>query len=187
LKRSLLVLSLLAVAGVATGLTFGVNAPLDEFQGIFQKIMYVHVPSAWLAYLSFAVVLVAGIGYLVTKRHSWDRVAASSAEMGVFFTGVALITGMLWGRPVWGTFWDWGDARLVLTALMFIVYLGYLALRRSISNPDISESSRSSRFRSSTCPSHGSVPCTRLRRSCDLRRSKAWERQRSTLPCFARS
>ena len=137
MKRSLLVLSLLAVAGVATGLTFGINAPLDEFQGIFQKIMYVHVPSAWLAYLSFAVVLVAGIGYLVTKRHSWDRVAASSAEMGVFFTGVALITGMLWGRPVWGTFWDWGDARLVLTALMFIVYLGYLALRRSISDPDV--------------------------------------------------
>jgi len=136
LKRSLTILTGLSIAGVATGLAFGISAPLDEFQGIFQKIMYVHVPSAWLAYLSFGVVLVAGIGYLVTKRHSWDRVAAGSAEMGVFFTGIALITGMLYGRPVWGTFWDWGDARLVLTALMFIVYLGYLALRRGISDPD---------------------------------------------------
>jgi heme exporter protein C len=136
LKRSVQTLSILAIAGVAAGLTFGITAPQDEFQGIFQKIMYVHVPSAWLAYLSFAVVLVAGIGYLVTKRHSWDRVAASSAEMGVFFTGTALITGMLWGRPVWGTFWDWGDARLVLTALMFVVYLGYLALRRGIADPE---------------------------------------------------
>ncbi|NIA25767.1 MAG: cytochrome C biogenesis protein [Gammaproteobacteria bacterium] len=130
-------LSALAIIGVAVGLTFGITAPIDEFQGIFQKIMYVHVPSAWLAYLSFAVVLIAGIGYLVTKKHSWDRVAASSAEMGVFFTGTALITGMLWGRPVWGTFWDWGDARLVLTALTFIIYLGYLALRRSIADPEM--------------------------------------------------
>ncbi len=136
MKRSLTTLSVLALLGVGAGLYFGITAPLDEFQGVFQKIMYVHVPSAWLAYLSFGVVLVAGIGYLATKKHSWDRVAASSAEMGVFFTGVALITGMLWGRPVWGAFWDWGDARLVLTALMFIVYLGYLALRRSISDPD---------------------------------------------------
>jgi len=136
LKRSVQILSALAVIGVAVGLTFGITAPIDEFQGIFQKIMYVHVPSAWLAFLSFGVVLVAGIGYLATKNHSWDRVAASSAEMGVFFTGTALITGMLWGRPVWGTFWDWGDARLVLTALTFIVYLGYLALRRSITDPE---------------------------------------------------
>ncbi|GBD84616.1 heme exporter protein C [bacterium BMS3Abin02] len=136
MKRSVQILSALAVVGVAVGLTFGITAPIDEFQGIFQKIMYVHVPSAWLAFVSFGVVLVAGIGYLVTKKHSWDRVAASSAEMGVFFTATALITGMLWGRPVWGTFWDWGDARLVLTALILVTYLGYLALRRSIADPD---------------------------------------------------
>lgn len=136
MKRSVQTLTALAILGIATGLAFGITAPVDEFQGVFQKIMYVHVPSAWLAYLSFGVVLVAGIGYLVTKKYSWDRVAASSAEMGVFFTGTALITGMLWGRPVWGTFWDWGDARLVLTALTFIIYLGYLALRRSVADPE---------------------------------------------------
>lgn len=137
MKRSVQILTALTVVAVGVGLTFGITAPIDEFQGVFQKIMYVHVPSAWLAYLSFGVVLVGSIGYLVSKRIIWDQVAASSAEMGVFFTGTALVTGMLWGRPVWGTFWDWGDARLVLTALTFIIYLGYLALRRSIMSPEL--------------------------------------------------
>lgn len=135
MKRTLTGLTTLAIVGVAVGFTFAMTAPIDAYQGIFQKTMYVHVPSAWLAYISFAVTLIASIGYLARKNLPWDRVAASSAEMGVFFTGLALMTGMIWGRPVWGTFWDWGDARLVLTALMFIVYLGYLALRRSIPDP----------------------------------------------------
>jgi heme exporter protein C len=65
----------------------------------------------------------------------FDRVAESSVSIGVFFTALALMTGMIWGHPVWGTFWDWGDARMMTTALMFFVYLGYLALRRSIPDP----------------------------------------------------
>jgi heme exporter protein C len=105
-------------------------------QGDLQRIMYVHVPSAWLAYLAFTVTLVGSVAYLTTSRMRWDRLAASSAELGVVFTGLALATGMIWGKPVWGVWWTW-DARLVLTAIMFFVYLGYLALRRSMPEPQV--------------------------------------------------
>ncbi len=98
--------------------------------------MYVHVPSAWLAYLSFTVTLVASVAYLRVRSLRWDRLAGASAEVGLVFTGLALTTGMIWGKPVWGVWWTW-DARLVLTAVMFFVYLGYLALRRSFEDPQI--------------------------------------------------
>jgi heme exporter protein C len=135
-SRSYLVLSGAAVIALATGFAFGMAAPPERIQGEFAKIMFVHVPSAWLAFLSFAVTAIAGIAWLVTRSARWDRIAASSAEVGVFFTALALLTGMIWGYPVWGTFWDWSDARLMSTAIMFFVYLGYLALRRSIPDPE---------------------------------------------------
>jgi heme exporter protein C len=117
-----------------TALVAGLVVPPDAVQGDLQRIMYVHVPSAWLAYLAFAVTLIASVAYLVTKRLEWDRRAGASAEVGVVFTGLALATGMIWGKPVWGVWWTW-DARLVLTAAMFFVYLAYLALRRSVDDP----------------------------------------------------
>lgn len=120
---------------LAVGFFFGGQAPLDELQGEYTRIMYVHVPSAWLAYLSFLVTLVASILWLARRKPVFDRVAESSVSVGVFFTALALMTGMIWGYPVWGTFWDWGDARMMTTALMFFVYVGYLALRRSIPDP----------------------------------------------------
>ncbi|MEX1208896.1 MAG: cytochrome c biogenesis protein CcsA [Acidimicrobiia bacterium] len=127
----------IAAAGtMLTALVAGLVVPPDAVQGDLQRIMYVHVPSAWLAYLAFAVTLIASVAHLVTKRLDWDRRAGASAEVGVVFTGLALATGMIWGKPVWGVWWTW-DARLVLTAAMFFVYLAYLALRRSVDDPVI--------------------------------------------------
>jgi heme exporter protein C len=92
--------------------------------------MYVHVPSAWLAYLAFFVTMGASAMYLWTRDLTWDHRAAASAEIGVVFTGMAIGLGMIWAKPTWGVWWTW-DARLTLTAIMFFVYLGYLALRRT--------------------------------------------------------
>jgi len=113
---------------------FAMVSPSDAVQGNLVRIMYVHVPAAWLAYLAFSVTLFGSIGYLVSKRLTWDRLAASSAEVGVYFTGLTLALGMIWGKPTWGVWWTW-DARLTLTAIMFFVYLGYLAVRRMTSDP----------------------------------------------------
>ncbi len=123
------------MAAAASGLWLALTSSPDAFQGDFVRIMYVHVPAAWLAFLAFGVTALGSVGWLVRKTERWDRMAASSAELGVIFTAVALFTGSLWGRPVWGTYWDWGDARMASTALMFFVYLGYLALRRAALDP----------------------------------------------------
>ncbi len=119
---------------VAVALTLAMISPADAVQGDLVRIMYVHVPAAWLAYLAFAVTLVCSAGYLFTKNLRWDRLAASSAEIGVYFTGLAIALGMIWARPTWGVWWTW-DARLTLTAIMFFVYVGYLALRRTTADP----------------------------------------------------
>ncbi len=111
-----------------------VIAPPDALQGDVQRLMYVHVPAAWLAYLAFFVVFVASVGYLVKKHLAWDRVAHASAEIGVLFTGLAIALGSLWGKPVWGVWWTW-DPRLTTTAILLLVYLGYLAVRRLPDSP----------------------------------------------------
>jgi heme exporter protein C len=131
-ERTLGVASLVALA-VSAVLSL-VVAPPDAVQGEVQRIMYVHVPAAWLAYLSFFVVFVASIAYLRTKKTRWDRVAAASAEIGVLFTALAIALGMLWGKPVWGTWWTW-DPRLTTTAVLLLIYIGYLAVRRITDNP----------------------------------------------------
>lgn len=134
--KALKTLALISAAGMFAGLVaiFFV-VPTEEFQGIVQKIFYVHVPSAWVAYLAFAVVLVSSISYLRTGMDRWDQIAHASAETGVLFTGLTLLTGMLWGRPVWGTYWVW-DPRLTLTLVLFLIYLGYLSFRRMSTGPD---------------------------------------------------
>jgi heme exporter protein C len=124
-----------AAIGVAAGLWLAFTSSPDVFQGDYVRIMYVHVPGSWLAFLAFGVTALGSLGWLVTKRMGFDRMAEASAEIGVLFTAISLFTGMLWGYPVWGTFWDWGDPRMASTALMFFVYLGYLALRRAIADP----------------------------------------------------
>lgn len=135
-NRALLpTLSIASALAIGYGLWSAVVSPPDVFQGDLVRIMYVHVPSAWLAFLAFGVTALGSVMWLARKRLAWDRLAAASAEIGVLFTAIALFTGMLWGKPVWGTFWDWGDARMASTALMFFVYLGYLALRRTAPDP----------------------------------------------------
>jgi heme exporter protein C len=119
------------VAGVAVVATF-VRAmfftPLEVMQGAAQKIFYVHAPAAWVAFLAFGLVAVASALYLWLKDDRLDRFAESSAEVGVVFTTVVMITGPIWGRPVWNTWWTW-DARLSLTLILWFIYLGYLVLR----------------------------------------------------------
>jgi len=109
-----------------------VVAPADALQGDAQRLMYIHVPAAWLAYLAFFVTAVASALWLWprTRSTAWDLLAGASAEVGVLFTALTLVLGSLWGRPIWGTWWEW-DARLTTTAVLFFLYLGYLALRRT--------------------------------------------------------
>lgn len=123
---------LLPVAALVTtfaGVVVAFTAPPDDLQGQLQRLMYVHVPAAWLAYASFGLTLIGSVGWLWRRDLRYDRLAEASAEAGVFFTGLAIVLGSVWGKPVWGVWWTW-DPRLVTTALLFFVYLGYLALRR---------------------------------------------------------
>ncbi len=121
-----------AAASLVVLAVFGlVVAPPDNVQGDAQRIMYLHVPAAWAAYLAFGITTLASILYLWPRTRStvWDLVAGASAEVGVVFIGLTLALGSLWARPVWGVWWAW-DARLVTTAVLFFLYLGYLSLRR---------------------------------------------------------
>jgi heme exporter protein C len=113
------------------------GAPPDRVQSDAQRLMYLHVPVAWVAYLAFAVTALGSALWLWPRTRAvvWDRLAGSSAELGVIFTALTLVDGSLWGRPVWGVWWAW-DARLVTTAVLFFLYLGYLALRRIPSSPE---------------------------------------------------
>ena len=126
----LALLALLAGLGMAFG-----YAPREAVQGNVQRIMYVHVPAVLTAYLAFGVVLVGSIGYLATARMGWDRLAAAAAELGVLFTGITIASGSIWGKPTWGTWWTW-DARLTSTAILFLVYVGYLLLRAMVEEPE---------------------------------------------------
>ena len=120
------------LVGLAAGLVMGfVVAPREATQGNVQRIMYLHVPSVWVAYLAFGVVLAASIVYLVRRLAAADRLAHASAEVGVIFTGLTIATGSIWGKPTWGTWWTW-DARLTSVSILFVMYLGYLLLRGMI-------------------------------------------------------
>jgi heme exporter protein C len=125
--RPLLGAAALIGALVATAMAL-VWAPPDAVQGEVQRIMYVHVPSAWTAYLAFIVVFLASVGWLWTKRFAFDALAVASAEVGVLFTGLALVAGSIWAKPTWGVWWTW-EPRLITTAVMFVMYVGYLLVR----------------------------------------------------------
>lgn len=127
-------LELVAVVALGLSLLRSFTVEADITQGDVQRLMYVHVPSAWLAFLAFGVTVFGSAAWLRTRRGKWDRLAAASAEVGVVFTGLAIAAGMVWARPVWGQFWTW-EPRLVTTALLFFIYLGYLSLRRAVIDP----------------------------------------------------
>jgi heme exporter protein C len=123
----------LAIAAVALMLVAAafifLYAPTDALQGPVQRIFYLHVSSAIAAFGCFAVVLLGGVVYLWKENVAADRLARSAALVGVVFTTVTLVMGMLWARPIWGTFWTW-DARLTSTLVLWIIYAGYLMVRQ---------------------------------------------------------
>jgi heme exporter protein C len=132
--RVLGVLAIITTAWVVVSAFF--LTPADVVQGDSVRIMYAHVPTAWIAYLAFVTTAVAS-GFSLVRKHrtlGFDRVAGASAEVGVLFMAMTLITGSLWGRITWGTFWQW-DPRLTTTLFLFVTYVGYLAIRR-VDAPD---------------------------------------------------
>ena len=126
-------IALLALIGAQ--LAGVLNSPPDRDMGHLQKIMYVHVPSAWNAFIAFFVVAIASLLYLWKGKEQYDLVAASAAEVGTLFTGLTLVLGSIWGRPTWGVWWTW-DPRLTSTAVLFLVFVGYLALRSFVEDAD---------------------------------------------------
>jgi heme exporter protein C len=108
-----------------------IYAPIERTQGAPQKIFYFHVPLAWDAYLAFFCTLVGSVAYLRTAMPSWDVLAYASAEIGVVFTTLVLISGSIWGKTIWGAWWAW-DARLTSTLVMWFIYVAYLMVRSSI-------------------------------------------------------
>jgi heme exporter protein C len=122
-------LTVLGALLAALGMYLAVlGAPTERTMGHAQRIFYVHVPAAWAGYLAFAVVFVASVGYLWTRRRSWDLAAHASTEVGVVFTTLAIISGSVWGRAAWGTWWTW-DPRLTTTFMLWFIYVVSLMVR----------------------------------------------------------
>ena len=132
--RILGILTLVALAVTAFMMFFVAREAAAAMGGQLQRIFYVHVPSAWVGYLAFAVVFIASIAYLRTGARRWDLLAHSAAEIGVLFVTLVLITGPIWAHPVWGTWWQW-DARLTSALVMWLTYIGYLFLRNLTVDP----------------------------------------------------
>jgi heme exporter protein C len=125
-------LGVAAVLLIGAGLGLGLAAPPDYQQGESVRIMFVHVPAAWTAMLAYVCLGVASFFSLVFRHAVADAAAKAAAPLGAAFTAVALVTGSLWGKPMWGAWWVWGDARLVSVLVLFLLFLGYMALRASI-------------------------------------------------------
>lgn len=134
MKKSTQLLPLLAVAAgvmlVAAHWAVWFHAPVEATMGLVQKVFYLHLPLAWWALISFFVVFIGSVGVLLRRSDFWDHLAGAAAEIGVLFSGLALITGSLWARPAWNVWWTW-DPRLTTTLIMWFVYMGYLVLRTS--------------------------------------------------------
>jgi heme exporter protein C len=124
-----LLLGLVSLAGIF------LYAPSDAIQGDVQRIFYIHVPMALCAYVATGLVAGGGILYLFSRRMYWDALARCSAECAVLFTSLVLVTGSLWGKPVWGTWWAW-DARLTSTLMLWFILVAYLMLRSFIAEPE---------------------------------------------------
>ena len=129
------VITLVALAGLAVVYVLALRfTPMERFQGLAQKIFYLHVPAAWTALLVFSLMGIVSIMFLWLHDERLDLFAEASAEVGLVFSAVMLTTGPIWAKPIWGTWWQW-DPRLTLTLFLFFLYVGYLALRASIHDP----------------------------------------------------
>ena len=134
--NKLTMLGWVAIALIAVGSVLGLAVlPADALQGEVQRLLYVHVPVAWVMMLAFFVVFLMSILYLVQRQLKWDLLAVSAAELGVLAAVLTLILGTLWGRPTWGIWWAW-DPRVTTTALLVPIYTGYLVVRSMTEDPD---------------------------------------------------
>lgn len=125
-----------------TGAVFAVSlylvffyAPREAIMGDVQRVFYYHVAAGWVGALAFLVAAVAGVIYLVRKDRKWDKVAFASVEIGVIFTLINIVSGSIWARPIWNTWWTW-DPRLVTATIMELIYIAYLMLRQGVEDPD---------------------------------------------------
>jgi heme exporter protein C len=134
------VISLPMVLGVflllAAG-TYGalIAAPTESTMGLIQRIFYFHVTSAWTGFIAFFLVFIGSVSYLLTRSLKWDWLSVASAEVGVAFFSVVLVTGPIWAKPVWGIWWTW-DARLTSSFLLWVLYVSYLVLRTLVDEPE---------------------------------------------------
>ena len=136
MKKIILYLEWGSILGLlACGLWVFLKLPIETSQGFPQKIMYLHVPSVITTYLAFFIVFVYSIAYLWKRELMFDHIAKASAEVGLIFCALVLITGAIWGRTTWGTYWVW-DARLTTTLLLFLIFMGYFLLRMSVNDRD---------------------------------------------------
>jgi len=119
---------------VALGMVF-FYAPREATMGEVQRIFYFHVASAWVGFFGFFVTFVGGVGYLATNNRRWDILAFSSAEVGLVYISMTLITGMLWAKPTWGAYWTW-EPRLTISAVQWLLYVAYVMLRGSVFSPE---------------------------------------------------
>ncbi|MCP3056628.1 heme ABC transporter permease [Aurantimonas marianensis] len=124
----------LALLALAVGLFLGFTAPPDYQQGATVQIMFIHVPFAWIAMMAWTVMSVSALGTLVWRHPLADVAVKAAAPIGAVFTALSLITGSIWGRPMWGTWWVW-DARLTSVFILFLMYLGLIALTRALDDP----------------------------------------------------
>ena len=118
----------------ATGMVF-FYAPLEAVMGDVQRVFYFHVAAGWVGMLGFLVAAVAGIFYLTTSNRDWDTVGRSAVEIGMVFAFINIVTGSIWARPIWNTWWTW-DPRLTTATVMELIYAAYLMLRSGIEDPD---------------------------------------------------
>ena len=134
LKQVFAIISLLLILVSIVAVFY--YAPVEQTMGIVQKIFYFHVASAWTGlFLAFGVVFVASILFLWKKKEIYDTLAYCSAEIGILFTTLVLLTGPMWAKPIWNTYWTW-DPRLTTTLILWLIYIGYLLLRNMIESPE---------------------------------------------------
>ena len=130
LKKLDTIFSILLFFVVPIGLYFAFfYAPLEKIMGLIQKIFYFHVSSAWIGFFAFFITFIMSILYLITKKIIYDDIASASAEIGLIFCTIVIVTGPLWARPTWGVYWTW-DPRLTSTLILWFIYVGYVMLRQ---------------------------------------------------------
>jgi heme exporter protein C len=133
-KLRVLTLSGFVLMMIALYMIF-IYVPTEANMGVVQRIFYFHVPLAWLAFLAFFIVFICSIFYLVKRNSKLDRVASSSAEVGVIFTTLFLISGSIWAKPIWGVWWTW-EPRLTAALVLWLIYIAYLLVRSYVSNKE---------------------------------------------------